>query len=182
MLEWTDVDLDGGWVHIRVKRTHDGVNYSPKDNTDRKIPINGVVRDVLEQLGQKRREGYVLPLGTVKSRPDYAERRFLQELKGLAPLTAIPEKKLILHSFRRFFISECADNGIPMATVIEWVGHDEMKMVMHYYSLRDDVAKEAMRNFQAGGSLQSPTSAADPPADATPTDNNERDRDLGNIG
>jgi len=37
-----------------------------------------------------------------------------------------------------------------MATVIEWVGHDEMKMVMHYCSLRDELAKEAMKDFRAG--------------------------------
>lgn len=39
-----------------------------------------------------------------------------------------------------------------MPTVIEWVGHDEMKMVMHYYSLRDEAAKRAMKGFRAGES------------------------------
>lgn len=44
MLEWSDVDFDGGWVHIRVKQTHDGIDYSPKDKSDRKVPMNGQVR------------------------------------------------------------------------------------------------------------------------------------------
>ena len=34
-----------------------------------------------------------------------------------------------------------------MATVMDWVGHDEMKMVMYYYSLRDTSAREAMRRL-----------------------------------
>ena len=49
--------------------------------------------------------------------------------------------------FRNFFVCECAEHGISMATVMEWVGHDEMKMVMYYYSLRDQSARDAMRKL-----------------------------------
>jgi hypothetical protein len=58
------------------------------------------------------------------------------------------------------FVSQCAEHGVPMATVMEWVGHDEVKMVMHYYSLRDPSAREAMRRL----SQSTPTSGAAAPA------------------
>ena len=66
----------------------------------------------------------------------------------MSTATGIPEKKLTLHNFRRFFVSQCADCGIPMATVMNWLGHDEMKMVMYYYRLRDESAQQAMNKFR----------------------------------
>jgi integrase len=147
MLEWTDIDEPGGWVRIRNKITHDGILYRPKDKTDRKLPLlDASVLAVLNELAQRAgRTGYVLPYSNVKSRSDAIERRFLASLKGLAEATSIPQRRLTLHRFRSFFVSECADAGVPMATVMDWVGHDEMKMVMHYYALRDGASREAMR-------------------------------------
>jgi integrase len=152
MLEWADIDAEGGWVHIRNKRTHDGIRYRPKDKTDRKLPLEGRhVHEVLDQLAARTgRQGYLLPLPKVKSRRDYAGRRFLEQLKRLSKTTGIPATKLTLHRFRRYFVSECADRGVPMTTTMEWVGHDELKMVLYYYSLRDESAREAMRRLVGG--------------------------------
>jgi integrase-like protein len=155
MLKCSDIDDVGGWLHIRNKRTHDGIDDKPKDKTDRKIPLEG--RAIIESLkalagrtgrtGRTGRIGYVLPLPPVKQREDYAERHFLKKLKELAECTRINPKRLTLHRFRHFFFCECADHGIPMATVMAWVGHDEMKMVMNYFSLRDESARDAMRKL-----------------------------------
>jgi integrase len=149
MLEWSDIDFEGGWMHVRNKVTHDGVRYCPKDKTDRKIPLEGQrVLTVLEELAIRTgQQGYILPLPQVKSRRDYAERRLLERLKRLAQTTGVPRKKLTLHRFRHYFVSECADCGVPMATTMEWVGHNELKMVLYYYSLRDESARKAMRRF-----------------------------------
>jgi len=149
MLEWTDIDLADGWVRIRNKVTQDGVRYCPKDRTDRRIPLEDKrVRETLQRLAQQLgRTGYLIPLSGAKSRRRQAERLFLGHLKRLAAQTGIDAKRLTLHRFRQFFVSECADAGVPMATTMEWVGHDEMKMVMHYYNLRDESAREAMRRL-----------------------------------
>lgn len=149
MLEWADIDEVGRWLHIRNKRTNDGIDYKPKDKTDRKIPIEGrAVTEVLDVFAERAgRFGYVLPLPRVKQRADYAERHFLRKLKELAKPTGIGLNRLTLHRFRNFFVCECADRSIPMATVMAWVGHDEMKMAMYYYSLRDQSARDAMRRL-----------------------------------
>jgi hypothetical protein len=90
---------------------------------------------------------------------DYFERSYLKRLKGLSGKTCIADTKLTLHNFRRFFVSQCADCGIPMATVMDWVGHDEMKMVMHYYRLRDESAQEAMTKLRTGSNVADRRSA-----------------------
>lgn len=169
MLEWSDIDFVGGWVKIRNKVTHDGRKYRPKDKTDRKFPLEGEhVHTALRALADLTgRSGYVLPLGRVKSRPDVAERRFINDLKEMSAAVGVPQERLTLHRFRHFFVSECADHGVPMATVMNWVGHDEMKMVMYYYSLRDDTAREAMRRLTTA-SPPAPAGTAPTPVEAAP--------------
>jgi integrase len=152
MLEWTDIDPRGSWLKIRNKRTHDGIDYHPKDKTDRKVPINPAVETVLSEIATAGfRAGYLISLPKVKDRRDYAERHFIGLLKGLEATTGIKKSKLTLHNFRRFFVSQCADCGIPMATVMDWVGHDELQMVLYYYRLRDEAAKAAMKRFRIDG-------------------------------
>ncbi|MBP7746958.1 MAG: site-specific integrase [Phycisphaerae bacterium] len=150
MLEWSDLDRDLNILQVRRKITADGVYFLPKDKTDRVIPVSPLVWQALDELGTESQGGYVVPLPPVGSRADYFERTYLGRLKALATATGIEESKLTLHNFRRFFVSHCAEVGIPMATVMEWVGHDEMAMVMHYYRLRNEFAQKAMRRFVAG--------------------------------
>lgn len=111
--------------------------------------MNDAVRSALQSLGGRVGDpAYVVPPPQVKTRRDYFERSYLGRLKRLSAATEIPEKKLTLHNFRRFFVSQCADCGIPMATVMNWLGHDERKMVMYYYRLRDESAQQAMNKFR----------------------------------
>jgi len=152
MLAWDDVDFDDKWIHIRSKITPEGRLDRPKDDTDRRVPINPDAEAVLRQLGAtENQDGFVLPLPNPKNRDDYTERTYLERLKLVSTATGIPPKKLTLHNFRRFFVCECADRGVPMATVIEWLGHDDMQMVMHYYSLRDQSSQVAMKRFSEAG-------------------------------
>jgi integrase len=64
-------------------------------------------------------------------------------------LSASTPRRKRPYLFRRFFVCECAEHGIPMATVMEWLGHDEMKMVTYHHSLRDQTARDTMRMFPA---------------------------------
>lgn len=149
MLEWSDVDRGHNIIRIRRKTTVDGVAFVPKDRTDRVVPISRELGEALDTLagGEPEPSGYVIRLPSVLIRPHYFERLYLGKLKDIAEATGIPKAKLTLHNFRRFFVSQCADCNIPMPTVMDWVGHDEMKMVMHYYRLRDDSAQRAMERF-----------------------------------
>lgn len=115
---------------------------------------------VLEDLAKRNgSSGYVLPLGRVKSRPAVAERKFIKSLKGLSGVVGIPVDRLTLHRFRNYFVCECAETSVPMPTIMEWVGHDEMSVVIHYYSLRDHSARGAMRRLS--GSMATSTCNGD---------------------
>jgi integrase len=154
-LEWSDFDLQNGWLHIRAKMTCDGFSWSPKDGTDRKLPIEGELAGLLRELNTafSGRNGYVFPGQEGHNRVKNFSRTTLKRLKALHKPTGIAETDLLLHNFRHFFVSQCADCGIDMACVMDWVGHDDLAMVLRYYGLRDDHARNAMRRF---------TTAADP--------------------
>ncbi len=57
--------------------------------------------------------------------------------------------KGVLHSFRHFFVSLCAERGVPVLTCMSWVGHKNAEMVWHYYHLHDKASKEAMEHLAA---------------------------------
>lgn len=47
-----------------------------------------------------------------------------------------------LHSFRHYFCSRCANNGVPEMMLMTWLGHGDSQMVRHYYHLQDAEARE----------------------------------------
>jgi hypothetical protein len=147
------------------------------------VPINPAVESILAEIATAgSRSGYILTLPPTKNRRDYAERHLIGLLKGLGKTTGIDSGKLTLHNFRRFFVSQCADCGIPMATVMDWVGHDEMEMVMYYYRLRDEAAKTAMGRFSIGTGVapDSTRSTASPRATPAPKPTGARGDTTGN--
>jgi len=154
-LEWADVDLQGWWVHVRAKTTCDGFEWSPKDRTDRRIPIEGDLRELVVNLKVAANgplAGYVFPGQEGQNRIKNFARTTLNRLKDVSEPAGIDEADLLLHNFRHYFVSQCADCGIDMACVMEWLGHDDLTMVLHYYRLRDEHARAAMRRFTTGNS------------------------------
>ena len=152
-LEYSDIDRDRGWLHVRTKVTHDGVKWMPKDKTDRKLPLNDELQKVIWEMtagAGDEPKGYVFPGKPGPHRAKNLARSTLNELKGLSEVTGIPEPKLTSRNFRRYFVSQCADCGIDILCVMEWVGHDDWEMVRRYYRLRDEHAQDAMRRFTTG--------------------------------
>lgn len=164
-LEPGDVDLERGWLHVRTKVTHDGTKWTPKDDEDRKIALNDELRAVLCKLlpaGGSASRGYLFPSRPGRWRAKNFARTTLGQFKRLSEPTGIPKKKLTSHNFRRYFVSQCADCGIDVLCVMEWVGHSDWQMVRRYYRLRDDHAQASMRKFTTGtpGGAERPTTTA----------------------
>lgn len=163
-IETTDVDLERGWLHVRAKITHDGVRWSPKDDEDRRLPLNSELRATLAELLPTGTDGaprYVFPTAPGPWRAKNFARTTLSQLKRLSKPTGIPPAKLTSHNFRRYFVSQCADCGIDILCVMEWVGHSDWEMVRRYYRLRDEHAVASMAKFTTGtpggGERHSPT-------------------------
>jgi integrase len=49
-----------------------------------------------------------------------------------------------LRSFRHFFCSWCANNGVPERVVMRWLGHKDSAMVRRYYHLNDEESQRQM--------------------------------------
>ncbi len=133
-----DVDLDGGFIHVRARE-----GWNPKGRRDRAVPIHDLVRDVvatrltgewvfLSPKGRQVRENHTL-------RAFKADRDRLGIHQGT------------LHSLRHFFVSFCAERGVPLLTCMAWVGHKDAEMVQHYYHLHDDVSRRAMEKLSVMG-------------------------------
>jgi integrase len=163
-LEPRDVDVRRGWLHVRAKVTHDGTKWTPKDDEDRRLPLNDELRSVVTALlpsGSADEQRYLFPSTPGRWRAKNFARTTLSQLKRLAKPTGIPKEKLTSHNFRRYFVSQCADCGIDILCVMEWVGHSDWEMVRRYYRLRDEHAQASMRKFTTGtpGDAERPRTA-----------------------
>jgi integrase len=49
-----------------------------------------------------------------------------------------------LLSFRHYFASACANQGIAERIVMDWLGHADSAMVRHYYHLHDQESRRQM--------------------------------------
>ncbi|KKL96391.1 hypothetical protein LCGC14_1844980, partial [marine sediment metagenome] len=56
-----------------------------------------------------------------------------------------------LHSFRHFFVSKCAHDGVPEQTVMRWLGHRSSRIVQRYYHLHDEEAHRQMARVKSVG-------------------------------
>jgi integrase len=147
-LTWEDVDFEKGFVEIRAKD-----DWKPKDGDDRSVPMNQRVRRLLDGLP---RDGRWVFLGPPCAKyPEggqrVAERRALGALKKAARKAGVPEEKRTLHTFRHFFASFCANNGVPPFMLAKWLGHSSLEMVMRYYTLGKEESVRAMEALSCGG-------------------------------
>lgn len=151
-LKWLDIDFDKMQINLTDEAARlgsRGDQRSLKSGKSRSVPIHQDLLPVLQQL--PRIDQYVFHgprQGRLKA--DTVRRVLVREvLKPLADKFPATDgrKSFIdgrLHSFRHFFVSECAARGIPERVVMEWVGHADSDMVRYYFHLHDEEAKRQM--------------------------------------
>jgi integrase len=104
-------------------------------------PVHPNLRAVLDGL-PRHKDGHAFhgPLGG-RLKADTVRRALIRDV--LAPLAEkfpTPAGEVgfwdgRLHSFRHFFASLSANEGVPERVVMAWLGHTDSKMVAHYYHL-----------------------------------------------
>ncbi len=135
-LRWQDVDFKNGMITIAVRE-----DWHPKGRRSRSVPMHPFVRSAVEV----RRVGEYVFMGPKGGR--IKQNRTLECLKKDREKLGIHHG--VLHSFRHFFVSFCAERGVPVLTCMAWVGHKDAEMVWHYYHLHDRASKEAMERLAA---------------------------------
>ena len=157
-LRWADIDFENQRIQIKdesslagIKKTKREVRTT-KSSRSRSFPIHNTLQPILERLKVlKSRDDLVFhgPLGG-RLKPDtirnILKREVLSPLAGRFSVAGGAKgfNDGRLHSFRHFFCSACANNRVPEAMVMSWLGHQDSEMVRYYYHLHDDVARQFM--------------------------------------
>jgi integrase len=159
-LRWSDIDLEAGFIRLTderfsANRTGGQQKRELKGKRGREFPIHAELRVILAAIPQSR-DGKVLhgPSGG-KLKPDLVRRTLIRDvLRPLAKHFPLPAgatkgfKDGRVHSFRHYFCSMCANNGVPEQVLMRWLGHRSSQMVRHYYHLHDEASQAAMRSVQ----------------------------------
>lgn len=166
-LQWSDIDLEGGIISLS-----DETNRAQRDDPDkrrlksgrsRSFPIHASLLEVFR--GRERQGRFVFrgPRGG-RLKPDTVRRVLIRDV--LAPLDEsfpTPEGQQgfadgRLHSFRHYFCSTCANNGVPEQMLMNWLGHRDSDMVKHYYHLHDGESRRRMNEIDfLGGAAGVPS-------------------------
>ncbi len=132
-LEWRDVDLERGFIHIR----------EPKGGPDQKIPINDIARNLLESL--PRTSTFVFPGRGGKKRTNTSKAAC--EIRKDAGL---PKNFRPLHGLRHVFASMLASSGkVDMYVLQKLLTHKSSVMTQRYAHLRDEALKEGSAQVDA---------------------------------
>jgi len=187
-LRWADVNLESGQLEITDETGRqvqsNGDRRELKSGRSRTFPIHPDLLCVLKRL--PRRDCYIFhgPRGG-RLKPDTVRQALIRDV--IEPLSekfpAAEDERGFkdgrLHSFRHYFCSTCANNGVPERMVMDWLGHADSEMIRHYYHLHDEEARRRMNglDFLGGAGGRSTGDKEDKPneEDVEPTPPEKRD-------
>ncbi len=171
-LSWDDVDAEGAWLHVRAKPD---VGWRPKSGKDRKAPLHSRARAVLDRIPHAGRWLFArthTENGVVQMR-QIAKNKVLKRLKSVLRKVHIEDGTV--HGFRHFFITHCADSGVPPLQLMEWVGHADLRVILDYYHSSDEASRRVMASVSFGGDAN-PCDANSKQAQIEDTSNGKRKR------
>lgn len=152
-LRWSDIDQGNGWLKLTDESGHSQQTGRQrrelKSGHSRQLPLHSDLTSVL--AGLPHIDGYVFH-GSRGGRlkPDTVRNVLIREvIKPLAARfpSAVDEqgfKDGRLHSFRHYFASLCAHDGVAERVAMEWLGHADSEMVRHYFHLHDPESRRQM--------------------------------------
>ncbi len=161
-LRCSDIDSDRNLITLKDEtasrnRRGNQKRRQTKSRRSRSFPIHEDLAAVLNRL-EPSPDGKVFhgPRGGALS-SDITRRTLIRDvLEPLAGTFPTPDDEIgfsdgRLHSFRHYFCSVCANNNVPEQLVMEWLGHQESKMVRHYYHAHDEEAQRQMKRINFTG-------------------------------
>jgi len=122
-LEWKDVDLDYGKIHIRAEKS--------KTHQDRHIPIDNALNSVLETL--HRNNGHSPYVFNKDESSPYCD---IQEAFAKARSEAGIED-FHFHDLRHTFATRAVKAGVDLFSLMKFLGHSDVTTTQRYVNLRD---------------------------------------------
>jgi integrase len=158
-LRWKDFDFQNKMIRLtddrsRATRANRRRVRATKTHRDRVLPMQRDLYDLLQRMTHNP-DGLVFhgPLGG-RLKPDTVRNVLVREvLESLAKESSNPpEEKGFrqgrLHSFRHYFCSVCANYRVPEHVLMTWLGHQDSKMVRHYYHLFQEESQRQMAKIE----------------------------------
>ena len=142
-LRWCDIDLSKEHILLKDESADRHVlsreARTLKSGKGREIPIFPDLLAALKKI-QRTQDGFVFhgPKGG-RIKPDVVRNAFKRDV--IRPLSNrfkssdgdVGFQHGRLHSFRHYFCSACALQGVPQRLLMEWLGHEDSVMCRHYF-------------------------------------------------
>ena len=157
-LEWRDIDnkyemlLIRDETYLKNKKSKQTIRQT-KTRKSRKIPIRKDLAVFLK--GLSRQGGRILagPRGG-KLRNDIFGDTLRAKVfpRVVEAVSGDDVERLTAHGFRHYFVSHCANMGVPQLSVMKWLGHSTPRMTNYYYHSNDATSLKHMRQLEAAES------------------------------
>jgi len=149
---WRDLEFERGLFHVTEKLD---AGFTIKDKEERLIPIPSGLLEQLKKRYQKRaHERWIFP--TERGQPDGHMLRKLQNLglraklncgdcrtkSGRSCKVAACCKQLGLHKFRRTYATLHHETGVPIRTLMSWLGHADLETTIRYLAAADPSSEQ----------------------------------------
>ncbi|MDL1969511.1 MAG: site-specific integrase [Candidatus Desulfofervidaceae bacterium] len=129
-LEWSDIDFDNGWLHIR----------NPKGGKDQILPLNQTALNILRNHPRVEDSPYVFPGKDGKMRTD-----FKTSWKRIKKLAGLPEN-FRFHGLRHVYATLLASSGqVNPYTLQKLLTHKDFKTTQRYSHLLEQSFKESAK-------------------------------------
>jgi integrase len=150
-LQWPDIDFNRGLLLVRSKPK---MGFLIKDKEERDVPMPDALVKVLQEWRAGNRHTQLV-LGTKGDRPN---RKWLRSLKRLARKAKLNCNRCdacrkrqecehwTLHSFRRSYATQLAQNGVDVRTIMALMGHSDLQTVLKYLAPMQTKAAAALVN------------------------------------
>jgi integrase len=167
-LTWRDVDWPAQSITVRHRylpgADDDNEVDLPKSGKARTVPMSDQAGAVLDRLSRRerfiRKPDLVFPNDVGEHTDPSTVRRAYAAARDAVLAAAAedgePLPRLTFHGLRHTFGSRCAAAGVPLATIMAWMGHEDVATTMvyvHFMPHADDAAR-LTRAFATGSAQE----------------------------
>lgn len=144
-LSWSDISLEKGNEKITIQKSaYRGIISSPKSNKIRYIPLTNEVIEMLLKKG--KRTGLLFPSSNNTPLAAYLTLKRLHEACDISGI-----RRIGWHVLRHTTASHLVQNGTPIYTVKELLGHSDVSTTQRYAHLGELETRNAINTLNNFG-------------------------------